>query len=204
MAYELPALPYSYDALEPHLDTQTLEIHHGKHHAAYVKNLNAALEGHADLLAKPIEALLSDLDALPEAVRLSVRNHGGGHANHALFWATISPDGGGMPTGSLAKAIDRAFGDFDTFKDGLSNKAIKHFGSGWAWLASDSSGVLKVLSTANQDTPLSFGHIPLLTVDVWEHAYYLKYQNRRAEWVAAWWDIANWAEIARRYEEALS
>jgi Fe-Mn family superoxide dismutase len=204
MTHKIPDLHYSYDALEPHLDAKTLEIHHSKHHAAYAKNLNAALEAHADLQGKSIEELLTDLDALPESVRLAVRNHGGGHANHSLFWATMSPDGGDKPTGSLSKAIESAFGDFDTFRDGLSNKAVKHFGSGWAWLASDSSGVLKILSTSNQDTPLSFGHVPLLTIDVWEHAYYLKYQNRRADWVAAWWNLANWGEIARRYDEAMS
>ncbi len=204
MVYELPPLKYSYDALEPLLDARTLEIHHGKHHAAYVKNLNAALESYPEQLANPIEALLSDLDAVPDAVRLAVRNHGGGHANHSLFWATMAPDGGGMPGGSLAKAIEKDFGGFDTFKDQLSTKAMKHFGSGWAWLSSDTSGGLSVVSTSNQDTPLSFGRVPLLTLDVWEHAYYLKYQNRRADWVAAWWNVVDWGEVARRYEEAMS
>ncbi len=204
MAHTLPPLSYSYDALEPHLDARTLEIHHGKHHAAYVNNLNVALESYAEGLTKPIEALLSDLDAVPEAVRLAVRNHGGGHANHSLFWATMAPDGGGMPAGSLAKAIEKTFGGFDKFKEELSTKAVKHFGSGWAWLASDASGGLSVVSTSNQDTPLSTGQVPLLTLDVWEHAYYLKYQNRRADWVAAWWNVVNWSEVARRYEAAMS
>ena len=204
MTHSLPALSYSHDALEPHLDAQTIEIHHGKHHAAYVKNLNAALESHTAELAKPVDELLRNLDAVPESARLAVRNHGGGHANHSLFWATMAPDGGGMPSGALASALEKSFGDFASFKDELSTKAAKHFGSGWGWLAAEASGDLKVLSTSNQDTPLSEGLVPLLTLDVWEHAYYLKYQNRRAEWVAAWWNIVNWAEVARRYDAAMS
>ena len=204
MAHQLPPLPYAYDALEPHYDAQTLEIHHGKHHAAYVKNLNAALEGHPAEMAKSIDELLGDLDAVPEAIRTAVRNHGGGHANHALFWTMMSPSGGGRPTGSLAKAIDKAFGDFDTFKDDFSLKAAKQFGSGWAWLVVDASEGLKVLSTSNQITPVSVGQKPLITLDVWEHAYYLKYQNRRAEWIAAWWNMIHWDEIAKRYEQAMS
>jgi Fe-Mn family superoxide dismutase len=204
MAHTLPALPYAHDALEPHYDAQTLEIHHGKHHAAYVNNLNAALEGHPSEMTKSIDDLLGDLNAVPEAIRTAVQNHGGGHANHALFWTIMAPGGGGKPKGSLAKAIDKGFGDFDKFKDELSLKAAKHFGSGWAWLVVDVGGGLQVLSTSNQITPLSAGKKPLITLDVWEHAYYLKYQNRRAEWIAAWWNIVHWDEIARRYEEAMS
>ncbi|HEY69278.1 MAG TPA: superoxide dismutase [Anaerolineae bacterium] len=203
MAHTLPPLPYAYDALEPHYDAQTLEIHHGKHHAAYVRNLNTALEGHPAEMAKSIDELLGDLDAVPEAIRTAVRNHGGGHANHALFWTIMAPGGGGKPSGSLAKAIDKAFGSYDEFKDELSLSAAKQFGSGWAWLVVDASEGLKILSTSNQITPVSVGQKPLITLDVWEHAYYLKYQNRRAEWIAAWWNLVHWDEIAKRYEEAM-
>jgi Fe-Mn family superoxide dismutase len=202
MAHELPKLPYPYDALEPHIDARTMEIHHSKHHAAYVNNLNTALEAHAALKDKAVEQLLADLNAVPEAVRMAVRNNGGGHANHTLFWATMGPGGGGEPTGSLKGAIEKAFGGFSAFKDELSKAAMTRFGSGWAWLVLDSAGKLKVLSTANQDSPVSDGMKPVLMVDVWEHAYYLKYQNRRADYVAAWWNTVNWGEVNRRYEAA--
>ena len=204
MAHTLPPLLYAYDALEPHYDAQTLEIHHAKHHAAYVRNLNAALEGHPDEMAKSIDDLLGDLNAVPESIRTAVRNHGGGHANHALFWTIMTPGGGGKPKGSLAAAIDKTFGDFDQFKDELSLKAATQFGSGWALLVVDVVGGLQVLSTSNQITPLSEGKKPLIALDVWEHAYYLKYQNRRAEWIAAWWNLVHWDEIAQRYDEAMS
>jgi len=201
MAFELPPLPYPFDALEPHIDARTTEIHHDKHHAAYINNLNAALEGHPALQGKSIEDLVRDLSAIPEAIRTAVRNNGGGHANHSMFWLLMGPGQGGSPSGDLAKAIDKAFGGFDAFKDALSKAAMGRFGSGWAWLVVD-KGELKVLSTANQDTPLSDGQTPVLGLDVWEHAYYLKYQNRRADYVAAWWNVVNWAEADRRYQAA--
>jgi len=201
MAFELPPLPYPFDALEPHIDARTMEIHHDKHHAAYINNLNAALEGHPALQGKSIEDLVRDLSAIPEAIRTAVRNNGGGHANHSMFWLLMGPGQGGSPSGDLAKAIDKAFGGFDAFKDALSKAAMGRFGSGWAWLVVD-KGELKVLSTANQDTPLSDGQTPVLGLDVWEHAYYLKYQNRRADYVAAWWNVVNWAEADRRYQAA--
>ncbi len=202
MSYELPVLPYAYDALEPHIDARTMEIHHSKHHQGYVNKVNAALEGYPDLQEKPIEALLADLNAVPEAIRTAVRNSGGGHANHSLYWMVMAPDGGGEPKGSLAAAVARSFGGFSAFRDAFSTAALTRFGSGWAWLALD-GGELKVLSTPNQDTPLSEGKTPLMALDVWEHAYYLKYQNRRADYVAAWWNVVNWPEVARRYEEAM-
>jgi len=199
MAFDLPELPYAYDALEPHIDEQTMRIHHDKHHAAYTNNLNKALEAHADLQAKTIEALLGDLNALPEDIRTAVRNNGGGFANHSLFWLIMSPDGGGSPDGELAAAINTAFGDFEAFKAKLTAAAGGQFGSGWGWLAVDSSGGLKVLATPNQDSPLSQGMTPILGVDVWEHAYYLKYQNMRPSYLEAWWNTVNWAEVARRF-----
>ncbi len=202
MAYELPPLPYPYDALEPHIDEQTMRIHHDKHHAAYVNNVNNALEGHPELQAKGIEELLRDLSAIPENIRMAVRNNGGGHANHTLFWAIMGPNAGGEPSGALGAAIDKAFGSFDAFKEKFSNAGITRFGSGWAWLAVDSKGELSVLSTPNQDTPISDGLTPILGMDVWEHAYYLKYQNRRPDYVAAWWSVVNWDEVARRFEAA--
>ncbi len=202
MAYELPPLPYPYDALEPHIDEQTMRIHHDKHHAAYVNNVNNALEGYPELQAKSIEDLLKDLSAIPENIRMAVRNNGGGHANHTLFWAIMGPSGGGQPGGALGAAIDKAFGSFDAFKEKFSNAGITRFGSGWAWLAVDSKGELSVLSTPNQDTPISDGLTPILGMDVWEHAYYLKYQNRRPDYVAAWWSVVNWDEVARRFEAA--
>jgi Fe-Mn family superoxide dismutase len=200
MAYELPALPYPYDALEPHIDARTMEIHHSKHHAGYVKKANAALEAYPELLTKPIDELLMDLGVVPEEIRTAVRNNGGGHANHTLFWQNMAPGAGGMPTGPLSDAIEKSFGEFSAFKDQFSSTAASHFGSGWAWLVLDESGVLKVLSTANQDTPLSKGLKPILGLDVWEHAYYLKYQNRRPDYIAAWWNVVNWDQVAQLFE----
>jgi Fe-Mn family superoxide dismutase len=202
MPHELPKLVYPYDALEPHIDARTMEIHHSKHHAAYVNNLNAALEAHAAIKDKPVESLIADLASVPEAIRTAVRNNGGGHANHTLFWSIMGPGAGGEPTGSLKREIDRAFGSFAGFKEELTKSAMTRFGSGWAWLVVDAAKQLKVLSTANQDSPVSEGMKPLVMVDVWEHAYYLKYQNRRADYLAAWWNTVNWAEVNRRYEAA--
>jgi Fe-Mn family superoxide dismutase len=201
MAHQLPPLPYAYDALEPHIDQQTMNIHHNKHHQGYVNNLNKALEGHPDLEAKSVEELLKDLAAVPESIRTAVRNNGGGHANHSLFWPCMSPDGGGEPDGALAAAINTAFGSFDSFKEQFSQAAMTRFGSGWGWLCV-SGGKLVVLSTPNQDNPVSQGMTPILGLDVWEHAYYLKYQNRRAEYVAAWWSVVNWSEVATRFDAA--
>lgn len=202
MPHELPALSYPYDALEPHIDARTMEIHHTKHHATYIANLNTALQGHAALADQPIEQVLKDLSAVPEAVRMAVRNNGGGHANHTLFWSVMGPGGGGEPAGALAAAINQAFGGFAGFKEEFSKAGMTRFGSGWSWLAVAPGGELKVLSTANQDTPLSDGLTPILGLDVWEHAYYLKYQNRRADYVAAWWSVVNWTEVTRRFEAA--
>lgn len=200
MAHVLPPLRYPYDALEPHIDARTMEIHHTKHHATYVNNLNNAVEGYPDLRDKPIEEVLADLASVPEAIRTAVRNNGGGHANHVLFWSVMGPGKGGVPGGALAKGIDKFFGSFAAFKDQFSKAAVTHFGSGWAWLVLKDGGALEVLSTANQDTPLSMGLKPLLAIDVWEHAYYLKYQNRRADYVAAWWNVVDWDEVSRRFE----
>jgi Fe-Mn family superoxide dismutase len=200
MAYELPALPYPYDALEPHIDARTMEIHHSKHHAGYVKKVNAALEAYPELLTKPIEELLMDLDAVPEEIRTAVRNNGGGHANHTLFWQNMAPGAGGTPKGSLGDAIEKSYGEFNVFKDQFSATAANQFGSGWAWLVLNDSGMLRVLSTANQDTPLSKGLKPILGLDVWEHAYYLKYQNRRPDYIAAWWNVVNWDQVAQFFE----
>ena len=199
MPFELPKLDYPYDALEPHIDARTMEIHHSKHHAGYVSKTNAALEGYPDLQQKSIQSLLSDLDALPEAIRRAIRNNGGGHANHSLFWKVMAPGAGGAPGGALAEAIEAAFGDFETFKVKFSDAAATRFGSGWAWLAADGSGKLQVLSTANQDSPISSGLKPLLGLDVWEHAYYLNYQNRRPDYIAAWWNVVNWAAVAENF-----
>jgi Fe-Mn family superoxide dismutase len=196
MAYELPDLPYDYAALEPHIDEQTMRLHHDKHHQTYVNNVNAALEG-TEWADRPIEEVLANLDQVPEAKRTAVRNNGGGHANHSMFWEIMSPDGGGAPTGALAAAIDEAFGSFDAFKEQLVAAGVGRFGSGWAWLVSD-DGSLSITSSQNQDTPLMEGRTPILGVDVWEHAYYLKYQNRRPEYLAAWWNVVNWDEVARR------
>jgi Fe-Mn family superoxide dismutase len=196
MPYELPKLAYAYDALEPHIDARTMESHHTKHHQAYINNVNAALESHPDLLAKPVETLVAELNSLPEAVRTAVRNNGGGHANHSLFWKVMGPGKGGEPKGDVAKAIESSFGDFGAFKDAFGKAAMGRFGSGWAWLVSDKAGKLQVVSTANQDSPLTDGLKPVLGLDVWEHAYYLNYQNRRADYVAAWWNVVNWDEVA--------
>jgi Fe-Mn family superoxide dismutase len=203
MGYKLPELPYAYDALEPYLDARTLEIHHAKHHAGYVSKLNAAVEGYSELQGKPIEALLSDIASIPEEIRTAVRNTGGGHANHTLFWIGMAGEGGGKPGGSLKGAVERTFGGFDNFKEQFSSAALTLFGSGWAWLVLDEEKNLSIQQTSNQDTPLSQGLTPILTLDVWEHAYYLKYQNRRADFVAAWWNVVNWAEIGRDYDAAM-
>ncbi len=202
MAFELPELPYAYDALEPHIDAKTMEIHHSKHHAGYTAKLNAALEGHPELAGKSIEELLSDLKALPESVRGAVRNNGGGFYNHRLFWTVMSPNGGGEPTGELAAAITEAFGSFEKFKDSFKKAAATQFGSGWAWLGFDESGKLHVGATPNQDSPVSFGHKPILGVDVWEHAYYLKYQNRRPDYLEAFFSVINWDQVAANYAAA--
>jgi Fe-Mn family superoxide dismutase len=192
--HELPQLPYAFDALEPHIDAKTMEIHHGKHHAAYVANLNGALEAHPELFDLSIEELLRDLTKIPDNIRTAVRNNGGGHANHSLFWPLLSAGGGGAPVGELASAIDAAFGSFDAFREKFSTAAKTRFGSGWAWLSLTSAGSLEVSSTPNQDTPLSDGSTPILGLDVWEHAYYLKYQNRRPDYVAAFWNVVNWEQ----------
>jgi len=207
MPYMLPALPYAYDALEPHIDAQTMEIHHSKHHQTYISNLNAALEGtpHA---GQPVEALIAGIDALPAALQAPVRNNGGGHANHSLFWTVMSPQGGGAPQGALARAIDADLGGFDAFKEAFTKAALTRFGSGWAWLSVTPQGRLAVESTGNQDSPLmpgiASGNTPILGLDVWEHAYYLKYQNRRPEYIAAFYNVVDWVEVSRRYGEALS
>lgn len=202
MAFELPELPYAYDALEPHIDAQTMQIHHGKHHAGYTKKLNAALEGHPDLASKSIEELLADLGSLPESIRGAVRNNGGGFYNHRLFWTVMSPDGGGEPTGDLAAAINDAFGSFDGFKEKFKKAAATQFGSGWAWLGVNSDGKLHVHGTPNQDSPISDGHTPIFGVDVWEHAYYLKYQNRRPDYLDAFFNVVNWDQVAANYAAA--
>jgi Fe-Mn family superoxide dismutase len=202
MAFELPKLPYANDALEPHIDAKTMEIHHDKHHQAYVNNLNKAIEGKPGLEGKSIEELLANnLAAVPEDIRTAVRNNGGGHANHSLFWQTMGSGGGGEPTGKLADDIKSTFGSFDAFKEKLADAGAKRFGSGWAWLIKNKSGELEIISTANQDSPLMEGNTPILGVDVWEHAYYLKYQNRRPDYLKAWWDTVNWPEVSKRYEK---
>lgn len=202
MAFELPGLPYDHDALEPYIDAQTMEIHHGKHHAAYTTNLNAALEKHTKLADKSIEDLLKDLSSIPEDIRAAVRNNGGGFYNHALFWQMMGPKAGGQPQGALSTAIDAAFGDFDKFKGAFAKAGVTRFGSGWAWLCVKSDGGLEVMSTPNQDSPISEGKTAVLGLDVWEHAYYLKYQNRRPEYIENWWNVVNWDEVARRFEAA--
>jgi superoxide dismutase, Fe-Mn family len=199
MAYEVPDLPYDYNALEPHIDEQTMRVHHDKHHQAYVDKANGALEG-TDWDGKPVEEVLQNLSSLPDDIRTVVRNNAGGHANHSMFWEIMSPDGGGEPDGDLASAMSDAFGDFDSFKDELKTAGVNQFGSGWAWLVHDGSG-LAVVSTANQDSPVSDGQTPLLGVDVWEHAYYLKYQNKRPDYIDAWWNVVNWPEVGRRFSE---
>ena len=202
MSFELPKLPYAYDALEPYIDAKTMEIHHSKHHAAYTNNLNAAIEGHPDVQSMDIEDILADLGAVPEEIRTAVRNNGGGFYNHDIFWKIMGPKCGGEPTGPLGDAIKSTFGAFAAFKDQFSKAAATRFGSGWAWLSVNPSGSLVVSSSANQDNPISDGSSPILTLDVWEHAYYLNYQNRRPEYIENWWNVVNWEEVTRRYEAA--
>lgn len=200
MAFELPSLPYAFDALEPYIDTQTMQIHHGKHHGAYVSNLNAAIEKHSELAGKSLEELVGNLNSVPEDIRTAVRNNGGGHYNHSLFWKMMSPNGGGEPKGDLARAISDKFGNFSSMKELFEKAGIGRFGSGWAWLGFRNGG-LEIISMPNQDVPLMEGLTPVLGVDVWEHAYYLKYQNRRAEYLSNWWNVVNWEEVARRFDE---
>jgi superoxide dismutase, Fe-Mn family len=200
--YTLPPLPYDYGALEPHIDAKTMEIHYTKHHQAYITNVNNALKDHPQLLEKPVDQLIADLSVVPEAVRPAVRNNGGGHANHSLFWQLMKPGGGGEPSGALAKAITDELGGFAAFKDAFGKAGLGRFGSGWAWLVVGKDGKLAVSSTPNQDSPIMDGLTPLLGIDVWEHAYYLKYQNRRADYIAAWWNTVNWDEVARRFSAA--
>lgn len=202
MAFELPPLPYAEDALEPHIDARTMGIHHDKHHAAYTSNLNNALANHPELAGRSLEELLGDLDSIPADIRTAVRNNGGGYANHNLFWEVMSPDGGGEPSGEVAEAITAAFGSFAAFKTAFTQAGATRFGSGWAWLYLDDAGNLAVSSTPNQDTPLMQGHTPILGVDVWEHAYYLHYQNRRGDYLAAWWNVVNWDQVAANYKAA--
>ncbi|HAE82757.1 MAG TPA: superoxide dismutase [Ktedonobacter sp.] len=204
MAHELPALPYDYSALEPYIDEQTMHLHHDKHHATYVTNLNNALKDQSEYASLSAEDLVRRLSEVPESIRTAVRNSGGGHVNHTMFWQIMKPQGGGEPTGALASAIQSAFGSFDALKTALNDAGAKRFGSGWAWLVLDKSGKLSVTSTANQDNPLTDGLYPVLGNDVWEHAYYLKYQNRRPEYLNAWWNVVNWDEVARRYEQGRS
>ena len=201
MAHQLPPLPYAFDALEPHIDAKTMEIHHGKHHQAYVTNLNAALEKHPELQSKTVEELVSGINSVPEDIRTAVRNNGGGHVNHTMFWQIMAPNAGGAPTGAIADVITSKFGGFDAFKDAMNKAGAGRFGSGWAWLVAK-GGQLSIESSANQDSPLMEGKTPIFGIDVWEHAYYLKYQNRRPDYLAAWWNVANWAEINKRLAAA--
>jgi len=203
MAHELPPLPYPLNALEPHIDAKTMEIHHDKHHGAYVANLNKALEGHADLAGQSIENLLRGINRVPDNIRQAVINNGGGHANHSMFWQILTPKGGGQPGGALADAIQNTFGGVDKFKEQFANAAMTRFGSGWAWLCLDPQKKLVIISTANQDSPYMQGYNPVLGLDVWEHAYYLKYQNRRADYVAAWWNVLDWAQAGLRFSAAV-
>jgi Fe-Mn family superoxide dismutase len=200
MAYSVPQLAYDFAALEPHIDARTMEIHHDKHHAAYVTNLNAALEG-SDLMDQPIDSILANLDSVPEDKRMAVRNNGGGHANHTLFWEIMGPNGGGEPSGALADAIASTFGGTDELKAAVNDAGVKRFGSGWSWLVWDGSG-LAVMSTPNQDTPVMEGKTPILGIDVWEHAYYLNYQNRRPDYLTAWWNVVDWDAVAAKFEAA--
>ncbi|NQX70947.1 superoxide dismutase [Paenibacillus ferrarius] len=202
MAHQLPALPYANDALEPHIDAKTMEIHHDRHHNAYVTNLNAALDKHPALHEKSLNDLIADLNSLPEDIRTAVRNNGGGHANHSLFWETIAPNAGGAPTGALAAAIESELGGFEKFKADFAAAATTRFGSGWAFLAVDKDGKLKVYSLPNQDSPIFEGETPILGLDVWEHAYYLNYQNKRPDYIAAFWNVVNWSEVGKRYDAA--
>ncbi|MCI0711581.1 MAG: superoxide dismutase [Chloroflexi bacterium] len=201
MAYELPPLPYANDALEPHIDARTMEIHHDRHHNGYVTNVNKALEGHPDLASKSIENLLRGIDSVPDSIKTAVRNNGGGHANHSLFWTIMSPNGGGQPGGELANAINSSFGSFDDFKSKFKDAATGRFGSGWAWLVIN-NGNLEITSTPNQDSPYMEGQTPILGLDVWEHAYYLKYQNKRPDYIDAWWNVVNWNAVAENYNNA--
>ena len=201
MAFELPPLPYDYAALEPYIDEQTMRIHHDKHHGTYVTNLNAALENQPNLQGKSIEELLRDINSVPENIRTAVRNNGGGHANHSMFWEIMAPNAGSQPSGPLAEAINSSFGGLDAFKEQFTKAATTRFGSGWAWLLAD-GGRLEITSTANQDSPLMEGRVPILGLDVWEHAYYLKYQNRRPEYINAWWNVVNWDAVAERFNRA--
>jgi superoxide dismutase, Fe-Mn family len=200
MAHELPALPYDYAALEPFIDEKTMHLHHDMHHAAYVKNLNAALEKHPNLAPKSAEELITNLNSVPEDIRAAVRNNGGGHVNHTMFWQIMKPKGGGDPTGKIADVIKKTFSDFKTFQEKFNDAGTKQFGSGWVWLAGKSTGEVQILSTPNQDSPLSQGLYPIFGNDVWEHAYYLKYNNRRPDYLQAWWNVVNWDEINKRYE----
>jgi Fe-Mn family superoxide dismutase len=200
MAFEVPPLPYDYNALEPYIDEQTMHLHHDKHHAAYVNNLNAALEKHPELQGRSVEDLIRDLNAVPEDIRTAVRNNGGGHVNHTMFWEIMGPNAGGEPTGPIAGAISQAFGSFDNLKQQFNDAGVKRFGSGWAWLCRDTDGSLHIESTANQDNPMSDGHTPILGNDVWEHAYYLTYQNRRPEYLNAWWNVVNWDAVNKRFQ----
>ena len=200
MAYEVPPLPYDYSALEPFIDTQTMHLHHDKHHQAYVTNLNAALEKAPELKDLTAEELIASLENVPEAIRTAVRNHGGGHVNHTMFWSIMAPNAGGEPSGAIAEAIGSSFGDFASFKEKFNDAGVKQFGSGWAWLVRDPGGKLSIMSTPNQDSPLSQGFYPVMGNDVWEHAYYLKYQNRRADYLKEWWNVVNWAEINQRFQ----
>ena len=200
MAFEVPPLPYEYNALEPYIDTQTMQLHHDKHHAAYVNNLNNALQNQSQLASWTVEDLVQRINEVPESIRTAVRNNAGGHVNHSMFWQIMKPNGGGEPTGELGSAIQQAFGSFDQFKAAFNDAGVKRFGSGWTWLVLDRSGKLQVISTANQDSPLMDGMFPVMGNDVWEHAYYLKYQNRRPDYLAAWWNVVNWDEITHRYQ----
>ena len=202
MAHELPPLPYDYNALEPHIDARTMEIHHSKHHNAYVAGLNGALEGHDDLADMSVEALLADINRVPEGIRQAVINHGGGQANHSLFWQIMGPGAGGEPTGALADAINATFGSFTAFTEQVTQAGMTRFGSGWAWLVVDDGGNLLVYNTLNQDSPIMQGHTPILGLDVWEHAYYLNYQNRRPDYIAAWWNVVNWDKVAELHSAA--
>jgi Fe-Mn family superoxide dismutase len=202
MPFELPPLPYAYNALEPTIDEETMRLHHDKHHQAYVTNLNNALQGQDAFANLPIEDLVRRINEIPESIRTAARNNGGGHVNHTMFWEIMTPGGAKEPTGDLANAINQTFGSFDAFKTQFNDAGTKRFGSGWAWLVVAQGGALQVLSTANQDSPLMDGQFPVMGNDVWEHAYYLKYQNRRPEYLAAWWNVVNWDEVAKRYERA--
>lgn len=202
--HTLPPLPYPYEALEPHIDTMTMQIHHDKHHQTYVTNLNTALKEQPDLQSKSIEQLLKDIESVPEAIRTAVRNNGGGHHNHTMFWEIMTPGGPSAPSGELATAIQQSFGTVDELKAKINDGGAKRFGSGWSWLVADASGKLEVLSTPNQDSPLMDGKTPILGVDVWEHAYYLKYQNKRPDYLAAWWNVVNWDKVAERFAAAKS